>query len=151
MFKNILLTSDLSTNAGVARPYAIDLAKKYGGTLHLLHVFEDGGYYQEKGAKESVPFGPLEWLERTQAERKKALFDRAAEIELQGGVKTIPELRIGHAVTEILAHAKEINADVIIMSTHGHSGITRFVFGSTAEKVVRMSPCPVMTVRPQSE
>lgn len=147
-FKNILLTTDLSSNAGVARPYAIDLAKRYGGTLHLLHVFEDAGYYLEAGGVDSVPFGPVEWIERTQAERRKELIERAALIEKEGGVRTIPELRIGHAVTEILAHAKENKADLIVMATHGHTGVAHFVFGSVAEKVVRMSTCPVMTVRP---
>ncbi|HLX61541.1 MAG TPA: universal stress protein [Planctomycetota bacterium] len=150
-FKNILLTTDLSSNSEAARPYAVALAKKYGATLHLLHVFEDAGYYHDAGMGENVPFAPLEWIENAQLERKKRLDALAASIEKEDGVKSDDVMRIGLAAREIIAHAQETKADCIVIATHGHTGLAHFIFGSVAEKVVRTSPCPVMTVRPKTK
>ena len=58
-------------------------------------------------------------------------------------------MRHGHAATEIVKAARELNADLIVMSTHGRTGMKHVLLGSVTEKVVRMSPCPVLTVRPE--
>ncbi len=148
-FKNILLTTDLSNNADVARPYAVELARKYGATLHLLHVFEDAGYYHDAGMNESVPFAPMEWIENAQKERKRKLDEMAESIRKEDGVNADVAMRVGSASREIIAHAEENKADCIVIATHGHTGLAHFIFGSVAEKVVRTSPCPVLTVRPK--
>ncbi|MEI6232493.1 MAG: universal stress protein [Planctomycetota bacterium] len=150
-FKNILLTTDLSSNSEAARPYAVDLAKKYGATLHLLHVFEDAGYYHDAGMNEGVPFAPLEWIEAAQDERKKRLNTMAAAIELNDGVKSDATLRVGSAAREIIDYVKDNKIDCIVIATHGHTGLAHFIFGSVAEKVVRTCTCPVLTVRPKEE
>ncbi len=150
-FKNIILTTDLSSNSEAARPYAVALARKFGATLHLLHVFEDAGYYHDAGMNESIPLAPLEWIENAQAERRRRLNALAADIEKVDGVKIDAALRVGAASREIIDHATENKADCIIIATHGHTGFAHFIFGSVAEKVVRTSPCPVLTVRPQAE
>lgn len=150
-FKNIILTTDLSSNAEAARPYAVDLARKYGATLHLLHVFEDAGYYHDAGINESIPMAPLEWIENAQVERRKRLDALAADIQKVDGIKADATLRIGSAAREIIDYAKENKADCIVIATHGHTGFTHLLFGSVAEKIVRTSPCPVLTVRPSVE
>ena len=149
-FKNIILTTDLSSNSEAARPYAVELARKFGATLHLLHVFEDAGYYHDAGINESIPMAPLEWIENAQAERKKRLNALAVDIEKVDGIKADAALRVGSAAREIIEHAIENKADCIVIATHGHTGFAHFLFGSTAEKVVRTSPCPVLTVRPKA-
>ena len=147
-FKNILLTTDLSDNADAARPYAVELARKYGATLHLLHVFEDAGYYHDAGMNEAAAFVPMEWIESAQKERKRKLDEMAADIREHDGVEADVAMRVGSAAQEIIAHADENKADCIVIATHGHTGFAHFLFGSIAEKVVRTSPCPVFTVRP---
>ena len=146
-FKNILLTTDLSSNAEAARPIAVELARKYDAILHLLHVFEDAGYYYDAGM-EGAMVAPVDWVERAQSERKRKLHELAEAIEEEDGVKADTALRVGVAWREIIAHAAENNADLIVIATHGHTGLAHFIFGSVAEKVVRTSPCPVMTVKP---
>jgi len=148
-FKNILLTTDFSSNSAVARPYAVDLAKKYGAKLHLLHIFEDAGYYHDAGMNEGVPFVPMEWIEKAQTERKRKLNELAAAIEAEDGVKADATIRVGSAPNEIIDFAAENNIDCMVISTHGKTGLAHFIFGSIAEKIVRMSPCPVLTIRPK--
>lgn len=151
VFKNILLTTDLSNNSDAARPYAVELARKYGATLHLLHVFEDAGYYHDAGMNESVPYAPIEWIENAQKERKQKLDKMAATIQKEDGIDTDVTMRVGSASREIIAYAAENKADCIVIATHGHTGFAHFLFGSVAEKVVQTSPCPVLTVRPNKE
>jgi universal stress protein A len=146
-FKTIVLTTDLSPNADAAQPYAIELARKYDGTIFLLHVFEQDIYYASASSGEGLAANPVEWLVEFRKQRGQQL-DKAAKALQQHGVRVVHQMREGQPAQEVIELAKKEKADCIVISTHGRSGISQLVFGSVAERVVRLSPCPVLTVRP---
>jgi nucleotide-binding universal stress UspA family protein len=77
---------------------------------------------------------------------RKALAKCVADIR-DRGIEVEPIFVIGRAYQEIVKTAKELDVDVITMATHGNKGLSHLVFGSTAEKVVRLAPCPVLTIK----
>lgn len=141
--KNILFSTDFSENSNHAFDYAIDLASRLGARLYILHVIHElidtTGFY--------VPNISLDQLQKDLekgAEEMMAKFCR----EKLGDFKEYECINvIGLPHLEILNMAKEKGMDMIIMGTHGRTGIDRVLFGSTAEKVVKKAPCPVLTVR----
>ena len=90
----------------------------------------------------AVPAADMDLHERAREELKNLA---AAEIENQVDVEIM--LKTGKPFVEIIETATEIDADLIIIATHGHTGVEHLLFGSTAEKVVRKAPCPVLTLR----
>lgn len=154
-FKKIILTTDLSDNANAATPYAVELAKRYNGTIHLIHVSEDSLYYAIGTGEKVAPIDPLiqvydpAWVEEARRFREQQLEKLAKSIGTNDGVTVIHLLQQGHAADKIITYAKAENADCIVIATHGRTGFSHFLFGSVAERVVRMSVCPVLSVRPE--
>ena len=147
-FKNIILTTDLSQMSDAAAPYAVDFAQKYDGLIHLVHVFEDLIFYPPTLTEAPLAVDVSEVLRETHAERATKLDQHAKDLSQQYGVQVVPVLLRGHAGNEIVSYAKRENIDLIVTATHGRGGISHLIFGSVAERVVRTSYCPVMTVRP---
>ena len=116
------------------------MAKDYGAVLTLLHVVELEAYTLL--ANTNVPPGQVTFGEAAMA----ALADLRRK-ESRVGVQINLFVRIGHPQEEILTLARNINADLIVMATHGRSGFEQMMLGSTAERVVRHSPCPVLTLK----
>ena len=146
-FKKIVLTTDLSENAEAAAPYAVELARRQGGTIYLVHVFEDAPYYL--GVSDGfVGYDPAAWIKASFEERDQRLAVSAKELAKKEGLQVIPCLRQGNAVKEILALLEEQRTDCVVISTHGRTGLSHLFLGSVAERLVRLSPCPVLTVRP---
>ncbi len=146
-FKKIVLTTDLSENAAAATPYAVELARRYDGTIYLVHVFEDAPYYL--GISDGyMDYDPAAWIKAGFDERDKRLGTIAKELKIVEGLPIIPCLRQGNAVNEILALIEEQKADCVVLSTHGRTGLSHLLLGSVAERLVRLSPAPVLTVRP---
>ncbi len=145
-FKNILLTTDFSPNAEVAVPIAAELARKFGGTIRLLYVFEDTALVTGMPGE---PVMSLDWVNAARIEREARLSMLAEKIQKNESVTCVPCLREGLGAAEILKAAKDLQSDCIVIATHGRTGFSHFLFGSVAERVVRMSTCPVMTVRPK--
>jgi nucleotide-binding universal stress UspA family protein len=141
--RQILFATDFSEGSSKALPYAVDMARKYGAKLFLIHVIYDV-------AKTAGWYVPHSSLGEIYADMKKA-----AETELAGtlagetnGVKGIERLVLtGIPHEEITKFAGEKKIDLIVVGTHGRRGIDRMLFGSTAEQVVRNAPCPVLSVR----
>jgi nucleotide-binding universal stress UspA family protein len=148
-FKKIILTTDLSENANAATPYAVELAKKYGGDIYLVHVFEDSIYYVGTVGGEGLPYDPAKWLAAAHDSRDKQIKALAAKLSEANKIKVIPVVKQGQPAPEMVKFAKEQDADCIVIATHGHTGFSRMLFGSVAEKIVRLSPCPVLSVRPK--
>ncbi len=148
-FNKIVLTTDFSANAEVAIPYAVELARRYGGSILLLHVTIEYAYYANMPTGELVAISaPSEWLEKAQQGQMKLLVDKAEAIAQAHGVKVVPIMRNGHPATEIVNCAKEEHADCVVISTHGRTGLAHLIFGSVVEHVVRACPIPVLSVRP---
>jgi nucleotide-binding universal stress UspA family protein len=142
----ILHPTDFSDCATGAQGTAVDLAQKLGGEIVLLHVLVETPLYGEgllSGPRvQSVYDAQRKWAE-------EALEARAADLR-GGGVKTSWRANAGVPFEEIVKIAGEERPDMIVMGTHGRSGLNRVLLGSVAERVIRLAPCPVLTVR-QSE
>lgn len=135
--KTILHPTDFSENSGLAFRLACAMARDYGARLVVAHVFEVPAPLYGNGIILPPPAVSREPLERRLRELQPA--DRTVEV--------IHRFIEGEAAAEILALAEETKADVIVMGTHGRTGLARLLMGSVAEQVVRKSPCPVVTVK----
>jgi len=147
-FKTIVLTTDLSDNADAAVPYAVELAKKWGGEIRLVHVVEDAVYYANPAATEGMV--PVEWMVANRKSREMQLKDLAAKLASKENIAVKDVLLQGHAANVIVDYAKMENADCIVIATHGRTGLSHFLFGSVAERVVRLSLIPVLSIRPHA-
>lgn len=144
--KEILCPFDFSENAREALKYAIHLMlKDDDASLYLVHVvdsrvFDYGGPIYEQEL--SVSMTVLDQSTREQLEKK--LLDHVPE-GIQNRVETI--ILFGVPFLEIIITAKDKNIDLIVIGTHGRTGIAHMLIGSVAEKVVRKAPCPVLSVK----
>lgn len=142
--KKILVPTDFSAASGKALEYAAALAAQFDAKVTLLHIAEVGSMGYEHGA--------------TDFPRMAAGLRLAAETQIADFVKSEVAVvfKVGRgwpfggkrAYHEIIEAARKQRADLIVISTHGHTGIDRLIMGSTAERVVRFAPCPVLVVRP---
>jgi universal stress protein A len=150
-FKNILLTTDLSDNSAAATPYAVELARQFGGRIHLVHVFEDVTLLAttSEDAFAAATASQTGWMTLARQQRELALRSLAETMATSEKLEVTPVFRQGPAATEIVDAAKKSGADCIIIATHGRTGLSHLLFGSVAERVVRLSECPVLTVRPK--
>lgn len=143
--KNILVPTDFSENSKKAITYAIEFSKKFGSKLHLIFVIEPVFYPSDLGLSQ-IPVFPINTGLNIKAEENLVKF---SEEFIQNDIKFDYIIKTGKPFIEIISAANEIMADLIIISTHGHSGFEQIIFGSTAEKVVRKSDIPVLTIRCQ--
>ncbi len=134
----VVVPLDFSGESVRALDFARPLASRFGARLHLVHVHEGAHQFS------TVATSPVLWSE---AEAKCHLAD---EVELAFGTRPQHEdchLRLGKPFREIIATAEELDADLIVIATHGHSGFKRLTLGSTTEEVIRHARCPVLVVR----
>jgi nucleotide-binding universal stress UspA family protein len=144
-YRRILCPTDFSPTAESAVRNAAGLAQAFGAELVLLHVLPQAHYpLRGLGMAEAIPHLQQELHTRAQ-ERLKAALGAIGPVGGTGKVRT--ELRDGEAYEGILACARDLGADLIVMGTHGHTGLRHALLGSTAERVVRLAECPVLTVR----
>ena len=120
---------------------AIELARTYGAELDMLHVIEEAVLPTIYGVEPLSPNAPL-YIERTEGALRKLLDKTGAS-----DVTAHQHVRIGHAPRRILEFADERRADLIVIGSHGRTGLSRLLIGSVAEKVVRLAPCPVFTLK----
>jgi len=141
--KKILCAIDFSDSSAQVAGYAVELGKKLGAELTVLYVAPSlnqyVGFHVPPSSIENFVGGIVEGAEQTMGQ---FIQDNFAGVTVSGKVVT------GYAAEEILNTAKEENADMIIMGTHGRKGIDRILFGSVAEKVVKSAIQPVLTIRP---
>jgi len=140
--RRILCPVDFSDTSSHAFDYAIELASRFGAELHLVHAYQLPAYALPDGAFVATP----EFAARVADESQQQL-NKLVESHASSNLKFETHLVEGVAHAEIVRVAKEMAADLIVMGTHGRSGITHFLLGSVAERVVRSSMCPVLTVR----
>lgn len=140
----ILVPTDFSKHSQNAIKYATAFAEKFGAELHVLHVVQDLSVF----VPDAINITPLVTppIEQLLTSVRTALDRLVKDHELQK-YKVHKVAVEGTPFYEIIRYAKENATDLIIMGTHGHSGLVHVLMGSVAEKVVRKAPCPVLTVR----
>jgi nucleotide-binding universal stress UspA family protein len=138
--KRIAVPTDYSQSASVAMDYAVQMAKKFGAEITLIHVLEEGAY-----AGIFAPSNKTEYVEKERAQLR--LQEEAHALESQYGINVSQVIRSGRIYDEIIQAAQEANVDLIVMGTHGVAGWAEFFAGSNAFRVVTQSPCPVLTIQ----
>ena len=143
--KRILFPTDFSECGRAAEKYAQALSERFGAELHILHVLADLSMMMpDPGSALSLP---LNYVVEMKREAEQAL-DKILPDKGSGGVRTIRATRMGNSFVEIVKYGDEENIDLIVVGTHGRGALAHMLLGSVAERVVRKSHCPVLTVRP---
>jgi|MudIll2142460700_1097286.scaffolds.fasta_scaffold1085415_1 nucleotide-binding universal stress UspA family protein len=142
--RRILFPTDFSEHAEYAWPYALHFGREFAAEVHLLHVVVPPPRLAEAYA---VNFDPDQMVQALTAEAATQL-DRQVEAAKEQGLIFHREIRVGVDAREILDYAAKHEIDLIVMATHGRSGLAHVLLGSVAEKVVRKAPCPVLTIKP---
>jgi len=141
--KRVLVPVDFSDYSKSALKYAVGFAKKFRAEMILIYVVEPVIYPPDFSMGQiAIPAVNAEWDKKAQEE-----LDKLAQSEIPTEIKVTTIIKTGKPFVEIIDTAVEVDADIIIIATHGHSGVEHILFGSTAEKVVRKAPCPVLTLR----
>jgi nucleotide-binding universal stress UspA family protein len=143
--KKILWPTDLSENATKAQPYVTSLTEKYQTEVHVLYVMEDLPY------AEVAYHGPIADLDPSQIdkvraweeEQAKESLDEICKEHLKGCPLYVRHVAIGDPAKEILKFIEREQVDMVVMASRGRKG---FFYGSVAEKVVKNSPVPVVTI-----
>ena len=140
----LLVPTDFSEDSEQAARYAVELAKRFQAEVHCIHVVDipadllsTSDYYMT---------GPSEqFIDQIREESKKNL-EAFAEKNLEGAQVRTAFLE-GSPFVEIIRYARDQQIDLVVIATHGRTGLQHVLFGSVAEKVVRKAPCPVLVVK----
>ena len=138
--QKILIPTDFSEYSQHALKYAVALAQSFKAKLYVVHVWE---HAIVAAPTETFPTEILAGAERSVKERLNQLTQ---ELRTKG-IDVEPVFGSGIAHSEIVKTAKELDVDLITLATHGRTGLRHLVFGSTAEKIIRLAPCPVLVVK----
>ena len=144
-WKKVLCPIDFSDPARAAMNVAVELCRQFGGELTLFHAYQLPGYTLPEGSIVATPKMLQDLAD--QAEAHLAEWRKDAEGMGLAGVATMKG--IGEPATEIVELAREGGFDLVVVGTHGRTGIRHALLGSVAERVVRRAGCPVLTVHPE--
>lgn len=142
----ILAPTDFSSHSEGSVRFACELAERLGAELHLLHVLSDV----------VVPAGPdpmlissmpPEYYREIEDQSRQTLSGLCCGDDWPKPPSVVTEVRWGDPVDEINAYASELIIDLIVVATHGRTGLAHVLLGSVAERIVREAPCPVLTIR----
>ena len=139
----ILVPIDFSEYSKKALHYAIPFAAHFNAKIDLLYVVEPTIYPAD------FSFGQIGMPnveEELRVKGEKELWELITN-EIKGAVPASAAVKVGLPFVEVISYAKDEGIDLIIVATHGHTGVEHVLFGSTAEKIVRKAPCPVLVVR----
>ncbi len=143
--RKILLPVDFSAYSQTAVKYAIELASRFKADLHVLHVIEPHlSATPDFGLGLNLP----NYIVESRAAAQRCL-DRIPDTTSAAGMSVTRVLVDGATKSEIVRYARNENIDLIVIATHGRTGLSHVIMGSVAESIVRTAPCPVLTVRPE--
>ena len=142
----IIFPTDFSEVSVSALPWAMKMADTLNATIHCLYIVEEPQIYStlDMGAVAIPTTGELV----SGAETRMQAFVSEQLANSPHGSEA--KVAVGHAATEIVNYANDIKADLVVMTTHGYSGMKHVLLGSTTEDVLRHASCPVLSVRAQS-
>lgn len=142
--KNVLVATDFSAPSETALNYARAMARSFGAQLHVLHIFEPLWITSADVVGGGVALATMiQGLEDTARKQLEEAVTEADRRELKAVAAMVTS---ESPAREIANYANEHQVDLLVIGTHGRSGISRMLIGSVAEKVVRLAPCPVLTV-----
>src|SRR5262245_58942047 len=145
MFTKVLVPTDFSPGADAALACARTVAEKFGASLQLLHVMSDPVTTVMMSVEAYVP--DLPELRQTMLREATARINQRLTPADRSGLRATGEAVFGADARCIVEYAAEEGADLIVMGTHGRTGMSHLLLGSVAERVIRTAPCVVMTVR----
>lgn len=140
MYTDVLVPTDGSAGMEQVAEHALGIAELCGATVHALYVVDETAY-------QTVPDDARDQVHDALTDDGKSATKTIAGRALESGLETHREIRWGDPAAAIIAYAVENEIDLIVMGTRGKTGFERYMLGSVAEKVVRGSPIPVLTVR----
>ena len=140
----ILVPVDFSAHSDRAIEYALAMGKHFGACVELFHVVEDP--FESGGWGSEVYISDLDGIRQRAMDDARARLERCRATLSAGDFSIVATVRMGHVAHTIVEYAATTPADLIVMGTHGRTGLAHFIIGSVAERVVRLAPCPVLTV-----
>jgi nucleotide-binding universal stress UspA family protein len=143
--QRVLLPTDFSAYSATATKYACELATKFDAELHLLHTLE---IHLSSTPDFGMGLDLPKYIKESFVAAEKSLT-RVLDPQWSAGRKVVHAVIEGSAKVEIVRYARKNDIDVIVLATHGRTGLAHIIIGSVAEAVVRTAPCPVLTVRPE--
>jgi len=142
--KNVLFATDFSATSEAALPYAAAICRHFGSTLHAVHVLSDAGLLMMTGGVDYVSMGTI--YEDAHSEAKEKLDAIAQTLH---GVPYHSHVRHGQVWMNLASVIEANEIDLIVLGTHGRTGLGKLLLGSVAENILRHAPCPVLTVGPK--
>jgi glycine betaine transporter len=146
-YEKILVPVDFAPHSAEAVRRAVDLAQRYGAALTLIYVYEPLDYALPEGYALYTP----EQVGRLMEEFRERLRAVVRDVEALGVGPVESHVLNGAAAVEIVHFAQEHDFDLIVMGTHGRTGLSHLLMGSVAERVLRTAHCPVLTVKASPE
>ena len=142
----ILAPTDFSEHSSHALGYAADLARRFGAKLLLLHVVATEAL--ESISKAHVPVHPVDLVYENLRQEVREQYIEYVALDVRKAVETEILIFPGVPFLEIVHVARLKGVDLIVMATHGRTGLSHALMGSVTEKVIRKAPCPVLSIRP---
>jgi universal stress protein A len=140
--KKVLIPTDFSDCSYRALQYGLAVAEKFQAKPYIIHVWE---LPMTGGILPVEPYPEMVFTEEQKA-AKERLTSLTEELKTQG-IDAEPIFAFGKPYVEIVKAVADLEIDLIVLATHGRGGLSHLLLGSVAEKVVRLAPCPVLTVR----
>jgi nucleotide-binding universal stress UspA family protein len=145
--RRILAATDFGDCSDHALRYACEFAEAFSAELHVIHVVEPpAAAYSEFG----IGYVGVHGVEDDLKGAAEAKLNTVPDPQWQEKLSITRQVQMGTPFVETIRYAKEQDVDLIVLGTHGRGAIAHMLMGSTAEKVVRKAPCPVLTVKPES-
>ena len=142
--KNVLFATDFSETSEAALPYATAICRHFGSTLHIAHVLSDASILMMTGGVDYVSMSTI--YEDAHTEAREKLDQISVRLE---GIPHRNYVRHGQVWENLAGIVQDEGIDLIVLGTHGRSGLGKLLLGSVAENILRHAPCPVLTVGPK--
>jgi nucleotide-binding universal stress UspA family protein len=147
-FSKIVAATDFSEDSNLALGYAQELALKFSSDIVLLHVDQPlAPVMMTPELGPAMDVGAMGRIAEEQRMLAQKELDKIAGKLREAGLKVKVQLKVGSPFLEILHTSQSENADLIVLGTHGRTGLAHVLMGSVAERVVQKAPCPVLTIR----